>query len=115
MVWRTAERKVVGSVSIGEEGLLPPPFIPTAFFEDHKKIKRVIDHKGYYSYQCVTPSEIAEEVGLSEGVVKEHIDVLELDEAAVPMQKGENPAVCSVQGLDRLVKKLRELRVSEFK
>ena len=110
MVWRTAERRVVGSVDIGGEGVVPPPFTPTGFLERHKKIKKEIDKKGK-SYLCITPTEIAEKVGVSPEVVQEHIDVLVLDEAAVSVQKGDNPAICSSDGLSRLVDNLRKLRV----
>lgn len=100
------DERDVGTVALGGE---PPT--PTGFLERHKEIKSVIDKKGYYNYQCVTPLEIGEELGISEDVVKEHIEVLKIDEAAVSVQKGDNPAICSTDGLQRLVDKLRLLRV----
>ena len=137
MVWELQEKKVVGAVPIvtepGEEPVGPPPEIPpitpvgppipglkpaevverpVGFFERHKVIKAVIDRAGY-RYLCTTAAKIAEETGLSEDVVEEHLSVLELDEAGKFLQtKSElDRAFCSIDGVQRLVENLRKLKV----
>lgn len=125
MVWKTADRTVVGQVGIGRPPATPPftppvtppitppvtPAIPTTFYEDHVKIKKAIDKKGKSGY-CITPAEIAADTSLPLGTVNEHLRIFELDEAATTVQKGvDNPAICSTDALDALIKKLRKLRV----
>lgn len=134
MVWEVQEKKIVGSVPIvTKEGELPPgpapevpPLTPTpdvglrpaeikvpeGFFERHKAIKAVIDRAGY-RYLCTTAAKIAEETGLPEDVVNEHLSVLELDEAGKFLQtKSElDRAFCSIDGVQRLVENLRKLKV----
>ena len=134
MVWETQEKKAVGSVPIvTAEGEvppgptppsvtpLPPPGVglrpaeikvPEGFFERHKVIKAVIDRAGY-RYLCTTAAKIAEETGLPEDVVNEHLSVLELDEAGKFLQtKSElDRAFCSIDGVQRLVENLRKLKV----
>lgn len=79
------------------------------FLDDHKKIKKFIDKEGK-KYLCPTTDEIVGEVGLSAFDVRLHLDVMKEDEAAVSVQKGDNPAICSADGLNRLVDNLRKLR-----
>lgn len=99
----------------------PPAKVPAAaarktiatkigFLDDHKKIKKFIDTEGK-KYLCPTTDEIVGAVGLSAEDVRLHIKVMEEDESAVPVQKGDNPAICSADGLNRLVDNLRKLRV----
>ena len=140
MATKVIEEKVVGSVHIGEvvappispvrpsyvapyvaPPVTPPPAVipvaavrkvkqvPTKFLEEHKKIKRFIDTQGK-KYLCPTISEIAEETGLSEDDIRLHLDVMDEDEATVSVQKGNNPAICSVDALSRLAINLRKLR-----
>ena len=137
---KVIEEKVVGSVHIGEvvppptppvrpsyvapyvapPAAAPPAVIPVAaarkvkqvptkFLEEHKKIKKYIDSQGK-KYLCPTIAEIAEATDLSEGDVRLHLDVMDEDEAVVSVQKGNNPAICSVDALSRLAINLRKLR-----
>lgn len=133
---RVIEEKVVGSMHIGAAPPAPstpyvappvslyvaPPKVPvtaaarkaapvvtTRFLDEHKKIKKYIDSQGK-KYLCPTISEIAEVTGLSEDDVRLHLDVMDEDEAVVSVQKGNNPAICSVDALSRLAINLRKLR-----
>lgn len=135
MVWELQEKKVVGAVPIvTKEGELPlgpapeiPPVLPPegtglkpaevkpveiGFLADHKKIKKVVDQRGY-KYLCTTVERIATELGLEPSVVEEHLAVLELDEAGKFLQTSTelDRAFCSVDSLQRLVENLRKLKV----
>ena len=118
MVWKTVDRRVVGQVSIGRTPTAPyvPPVTPpiplpetATFLADHKKIKAYLDKEGK-KYLCPQIDEIAGTTGLSVDVVQLHIDVMDEDEAIAVMQKGANPVICSVDGMQRLVENLRKLR-----
>lgn len=134
MVWELEERKAVGGIPIvtepGEElppapevppitpappegiGLKPAavPVTPTGFLEEHKKIKSIIDKRGY-RYLCTKPSKIADDSGLPLDVVLEHLKVMELDESAKFMETGEDALICGIDALQRLVENLRKLKV----
>lgn len=125
MVWKTAERTVVGQVGIGRPPATPPftppvtppiaipPVTPPStvgFLEDHKKIKKFIDTQGK-KYLCPLIDEIAGTTGISEDVVRLHLDVMDEDEAIAVVGKGTNPPVCGVDAVSRLVENLRKLRV----
>ena len=134
MVWVTEERKAVGGVGLTEEGVpvpgpTPPevPVTPTpppgvglrpaeitpveiGFLADHKKIKSIIDKRGY-RYLCTKPSKIADDTGLPLDVVLEHLKVMELDESAKFMETGEDALICGIDALQRLVENLRKLKV----
>ena len=133
MVWKVAERKVVGEAQISAKPVpgyvppseyvppAPPPGpafvaakapekeIPTEFLARHRLIKRFIDKEGK-KYLCPNITDIATKTGLDEETVKQHINVMEFDEAVALMQEVDNPPVCSVDGLNRLVENLRKLR-----
>ena len=133
MVWKIAERKVVGEAEITAKpppGYVPPSAyvppapppgpafvaakapekkIPTEFLARHRLIKGYIDKQGK-KYLCPNITDIAAKTGLDEGTVKQHINVMEFDEAVALMQEVDNPPVCSVDGLNRLVENLRKLR-----
>ena len=123
MVWKTAERTIVGQVSIGKTPTapVPPPITPpitppvtppvtATFLADHKKIKNYIDKQGK-KYLCPPIDEITGTTGIPKDVVQLHLDVMIEDESAVSVQKGANPAICSSDGLSRLVDNLRKLVV----
>ena len=134
MVWKVAERKVVGEAQISAKPVpgyvppseyvppAPPPGpafvaakapekeIPTEFLARHRLIKRFIDKEGK-KYLCPNITDIATKTGLDEETVKQHINVMEFDEAVALMQAVDNPPVCSVDGLNRLVENLRKLRM----
>ena len=134
MATKVIEEKVVGSVHIGE--VVAPPIspvrpsyvapyvapavipvaaarkveqVPTKFLEEHKKIKAYLDKEGK-KYLCPPVSEIMETTGLSENDVQLHISVMVEDEALAVVKKGDNPVVCSIDAMQRLVENLRKLR-----
>jgi len=114
MVWKTAERTIVGQVSIGRTPTPPyvPPVTPpvtATFLADHKKIRAYLEKQGK-KYLCPTIDEIAGTTGISKEVTQIHIDVMSEDEALAVVQKGANPAICSVDAMQRLVENLRKLR-----
>jgi len=86
MVWKTAERTIVGQVSIGKTPTAPPyvpppitppitPPVTATFLADHKKIKAYLDKEGK-KYLCPRIDEVAGTTGLSADVVQLHIDVM---------------------------------------
>ena len=122
MVWKVADRTIVGQVSIGRTPTAPvtppitPPITPpvtppvtATFLADHKKIRAYLEKEGK-KYLCPRIEEIAGTTGIPMDVVQLHIDVMSEDEAIAVVQKGANPAICSVDGMQRLVENLRKLR-----
>ena len=133
MVWKVAERKVVGEAEISKTpppGYVPPSVyvppaappgpafaaakapekkIPTEFLARHRLIKSFIDKEGK-KYLCPNISDIVAKTSLDEETVKQHVSVMEFDEAVALMQEVDNCPVCSVDGLNRLVENLRKLR-----
>ena len=119
MVWKVADRTIVGQVSIGRTPTAPvtPPITPpttppvtATFLADHKKIKKFIDTQGK-KYLCPPVDEIAGTTGIPEDVVRLHLDVMEEDESIAIVGKGTNPPVCGVDAVSRLVDNLRKLRI----
>ena len=112
------DEKIVGTTKISAKAppvtppVSPPVTPPTTvgFLERHKKIKKVVDKEGKL-YRCPSVNDIATEVGLSVEDTKLHLDVMETDEAIKPVQKGDNPPICSIDAMQRLVDSLRKLRV----
>jgi hypothetical protein len=118
MVRKIAERTIVGQVSIGRTPTAPvtppitPPITPpgtATFLADHKKIKKYIDSQGK-KYLCPLIDEIAGTTGLSEDVVRLHLDVMDEDESIAVVGKGTNPPICGVDSMSRLIVNLRKLR-----
>ena len=126
MVWKVADRTIVGQVSIGRTPTAPvtppitppftPPFTPpvtppvtATFLADHKKIRAYLEKEGK-KYLCPRIEEIVGKTGILADVVQLHIDVMSEDEAIAVVQKGVNPVVCSVDAMQRLVENLRKLR-----
>lgn len=107
-----------GGTPVGPSGLPGVTGLPIggvkkmgSYIDDHKAIKRVIDKAGY-AYMCTTPAEIAASTSLPLEIVLEHLELLEIDEAAKFVQKGtENPTICGADALQRLVENLRKLKV----
>ena len=134
MPWEVQDTKAVAVAGIVEEpGEVPPgppppeapPITPPpgtglkpaevkpveiGFLADHKKIKKIIDKRGY-RYLCTKPSKIADDTGLPLDVVLEHLKVMELDESAKFMETGEDALICGIDALQRLVENLRKLKV----
>lgn len=135
MAWVTEEEKAVAIAGVvaekGEEvpGVIPMPItplppeeiglkpavpvkVPTDFLSVHKLIKSAVDKAGY-RYLCSTVEKLAESLGLEPSVVELHLSVLEVDEAGKFLQTPteHDRAFCSVDGLQRLVEKLRKLKV----
>lgn len=82
-----------------------------SYLEDHKAVKRVIDKEGYKS-RCSSAARIAADTGLPLEVVQEHLEIMEIDECAKYMETGtEDPMICGIDALDRLVQNLRKLKV----
>ncbi|MCK4454546.1 hypothetical protein KAU51_04390 [Candidatus Parcubacteria bacterium] len=109
MVWRTAEKKIVGSVSIGEEGVTPPPFTPSGFLERHKEIAKYLRKEGK-KYKCPSLSAIAEATNIDEETVRLHRDVMLEDEAVAEVNK-DGEIICEIDSMSRLITNLRKLRV----
>ena len=81
------------------------------YIEQHKSVKRVIDKEGYKS-RCSSAARIAADTGLPLEVVQEHLEIMEIDECAKYMETGtEDPMICGIDALDRLVQNLRKLKV----
>jgi hypothetical protein len=92
---------------------LPTPSVKKAgsYVDDHKAVKRVIDKAGYKS-RCSSAARIAADIGFPLEVVQEHLAIMEIDESAKFMETGtEDPLVCSIDALQRLVENLRKLKV----
>ncbi len=114
---------VIGTVEIARPGTTPvgpkptPPAAPTMpvapprraakvsrskYYEEHEKILKLLRRE-----MCLTDEEVAAKTGIDIESVKEHRQIMELDEAAIAVQEKENSPICHV---DRLAKKLRTLR-----
>lgn len=114
-------------VEIVPEGGTPmgPPGVPTAvtglpiagvkkmgtYIDEHKMVKKVIDKEGYKS-RCSSAARIAADTGLPIDVVREHLEIMEVDESVKYLETGtEDPMVCGIDALQRLVENLRKLKV----
>jgi hypothetical protein len=74
-------------------------------------VKKVIDKEGYKS-RCSSAARIAADTGLPLAVVQEHLEIMEIDEAARFMETGTaDPMICGIDALQRLVENLRKLKV----
>jgi hypothetical protein len=81
------------------------------YIDDHKMVKKVIDKEGYKS-RCSSAARIAADTGLPLEVVQEHLELMEIDESVKYMESGtEDPMVCGIDALQRLVENLRKLKV----
>ena len=125
-------QRVVDTVELGVEivpeggrPIGPPSGVPSAvtglpvagvkkmgtYIDQHKSVKRIIDKEGYKS-RCTSAARIAADTGLPIDVVREHLEIMEIDESARFMETGtEDPMVCSIDALQRLVENLRKLKV----
>lgn len=84
---------------------------PKTYLDQHKAVKRVISKQGY-KYLCTSAARIAAETGLPLDVVREHLEIMQIDESAKFMESGtEDPLVCGIDSLQRLVENLRKLKV----
>lgn len=113
----------IGTVEIprGEEPLGVPgaPTLPaapsrrakvtrSAFYTAHAKVKKEIDKAGKGGL-CLTPEEIATKTNIDIEDVKEHIEIIKLDEAGAEVHE-KSGVVCSTDGMSKLVETLRRLR-----
>lgn len=81
------------------------------YIDDHKAVKRVIDKEGYKS-RCSSAARIAADTGLPLELIQEHLEIMEIDESVKYLESGtEDPMVCSIDALQRLVENLRKLKV----
>ena len=81
------------------------------YIDNHKAIKKVIDKEGYKS-RCSSAARISADTGLPIDVVREHLELMEIDESVKYMETGtEDPLVCGIDALQRLVENLRKLKV----
>lgn len=81
------------------------------YLDDHKAVKKVIAKEGYKS-RCTSAARIGAETGLPIDVVREHLEIMEIDECAKYMETGtEDPMICGIDSLQRLVENLRKLKV----
>ena len=126
MAWEDIDRVELG-VEIVPEGGTPmgPPGIPIAvtglpiarvkkmgsYIDEHKSVKRIVDKEGYKS-RCSSAARIAADTGLPLEVVQEHLEIMQVDECVKYMETGtEDPMICSIDALQRLVENLRKLKV----
>jgi hypothetical protein len=107
-----------GGTPVGPHGLPGVTGLPIGgikkvgtFLDQHKLVKKVIDKEGYKS-RCTSAARIAADTGLPLEVVQEHLEIMEIDEAARFMESGtEDPMICGIDALQRLVENLRKLKV----
>lgn len=81
------------------------------YIDEHKLVKRVIDKEGYKS-RCSSAARVSAETGLPLEVVQEHLELMQIDESVKYLESGtEDPMVCSIDALQRLIENLRKLKV----
>jgi hypothetical protein len=81
------------------------------YLDEHKMVKKVIDKEGYKS-RCSSAARIAADTGLPLEIVQEHLEIMEVDESVKYLETGtEDPMVCGIDALQRLVENLRKLKV----
>ncbi len=108
----------VGGTPIGPGGLPGVTGLPIGgvkkvgtYIDAHKLVKRVIDKEGYKS-RCSSAARIAADTGLPLEIVQEHLEIMEVDESVKYLETGtEDPMVCGIDALQRLVENLRKLKV----
>ena len=106
-------------VEIDEEEYAPPLVGPhglpgprqevtrSMFYTQHERILKELRKAGDKG-MCLTDKELATITGIDIESVLEHRHILELDEAVKTVQDVENPVVCHVDRLSRVLRKLRE-------
>lgn len=81
------------------------------YIDEHKMVKKVIDKEGYKS-RCSSAARISADTGLPLEIVQEHLELMEIDESVKYLETGtEDPMVCGIDALQRLVENLRKLKV----
>ena len=108
MPWRTAERKVIGTVVISEEGAPPMPHAPPtpavqAFLDEHRRLKKTLDSYGAKG-MCVTRSTLEKEGRVSGDILDKHIDVFRAHSA---ISEVDGDILCGREALSKLKKKIR--------
>jgi len=111
MAWVTADEQLAGGVGVAEQGGVTPTPTTYTFLEAHEIIKKLVDKRGS-SNKCITLEDIQTDTGMTATQVKEHLDVMILDEAITNVYtENGNPMVCSIDAMQKLINKLRELKV----
>jgi len=110
MPWKTAERKVIGTVVISEEGAPPRPPAPPSpiiadFIAEHRKLKRILDNYGAKG-ACVPRSTLEKEGGIVGEQLDRHIRVFTGSDAASPITEEGEEVLCSKSSIRELKKKL---------
>ncbi len=109
MPWATAERKVIGTVVISEEGVPPAPAPPTpeiqAFIDEHRKLKGILDKHGAQG-ACVPRSTLEREGGVVGEQLDRHIRVFTGSDAASPITEEGEEVLCGKSAIKELKRKL---------
>ena len=108
MPWRTAERKVIGTVVISEEGAPPrPPTPPTpavqSFIDEHRKLKAIIDRHGEKG-SCITRTTLESEGKVTSEALDRHIRLFENHDALGSITE---EGFCGKEALKKLKNKLK--------
>jgi len=115
-VWKTAEKKIIGTVLLVEEGVTPRPVTPTpkppvpvpiiqSFIDEHKKLKAILDSYGAKG-ACVPRTTLEKEGGIVGEQLDRHIRVFTNSDAAAPITEEGEEVLCSKNAIRELKKKL---------
>lgn len=106
MVWRTAEKKIIGTVLLVEEK--PPVPVPVieAFLKEHADLKRIIEGYGKRS-ECVSRSTLEIDSKLSPERVGKHLELFKAHDVAIDITP---EGVCGKDAL-RKFKELLEVEL----
>lgn len=108
MVWKTAEKKIIGTVSIIEEGEVVPPVVPPVpdvvkdFVKEHVALKKLIDNYGKKG-QCVTKESLIADSKLSVERLNKHLEVFKEHDVIAP---ASGDTVCGREAIRALKKQL---------
>lgn len=112
MVWKTAEKKIIGTVVLEEEGVTPKPPTPTPtpkpvpqdvkdFMTEHKRLQTIVDRDG-----CINRAKLMAEGKITnEKRMDQHLQFFEDDDAISEVDK-ETDAYCSGSAISDLRKRL---------
>ena len=107
MVWKTAEKKIIGTVEIREEGEEPTPPVPVSdiikdFVKEHAALKGIIDGYGKKGL-CVTKGTLISDSKLSAERLDKHIDVFKEHDFVTTTSED---TVCGRESIRELKKRL---------
>lgn len=120
MAWVTAEKKIVGTVTISEVPVAPatptpkpviPPEISVPYEEvlrRHEALRTAIEAAGKKG-NCITLNELGAATNLDLGTVDKHWKILKGDLYAVETDDKEDFRICNLTALDELYRSLQRL------